>query len=166
MNNRSHLTFVAAAGLAAIFATDPALAQMGMGPGRANVPMMGGRGMMSPDCPMMGMMMSGQETRLDQRLGVLKTELGISAAQETAWSAYATVVKKNAEVIRGKQQAMMQAMAMKSPVERLDGHIAAVEEHAKLLKAMKPALTTLYENLSAAQKVKADAVLTARGCMM
>jgi LTXXQ motif family protein len=145
---------------ASLAATSGALAQMGRGG-----PMMGG-GMMKQDCPMMGMMMPGQEGRLDQRLGALKTQLAIKPEQEAAWTAYVAAVKKNAEGMQGVHQTMRQSMQAKTPVERLDGHLAAVEGRANMLKTMKTALTPLYDALSAEQKTKANTVLGGQGCMM
>ena len=141
--------------------SNPAFAQMGMGRGG---PMMGGM-MGNADCPMMGMMMNGQEQRLEQRLDGLKKQLAITAAQETAWTAYAAAVKKNAEGMQGAHQTMRQAMAAKTPVERMDGHITAMDGRANLMKALKPALATLYDALTAEQKTKANGVLAGRGCM-
>jgi hypothetical protein len=54
----------------------------------------------------------------------------------------------------------------KTPVERLDAQLAAMESRTKALKDVKPALAKLYEALSAEQKKSADEILTSVGCMM
>ena len=88
--------------------------------------MMGGHGM-KHDCPMMGMMGSGREAQLEQRLGKLKQKLAVTAAQEPAWAAYAAAAQKNVEGHQGMHRAMTQSMDAKTPVERLDSQITAVE---------------------------------------
>jgi hypothetical protein len=54
----------------------------------------------------------------------------------------------------------------KTPVERLDAHLAAMDARLGALKDMKPALAGIYAALSADQKKKADELLTGVGCMM
>jgi LTXXQ motif family protein len=61
---------------------------------------------------------------------------------------------------------MRAAFDAKTPVERLEAHLAAMESRTKVLKDVKPALARLYEALSADQKKKADDILTGMGCMM
>ena len=146
----------------ALCVASPASAQM-MG-GRTG-PMVGGA-MRGADCPMMGMTTAGQESRIDQRLAAIKSQLAIKPEQEAAWAAYAAAAKKSAEATQAAQKSMMPMMQAKTPIERIDGHIAAVEQRGALLKAMKPAMTALYDALSAEQKTKANAVLSGRGCMM
>jgi hypothetical protein len=132
----------------ALCAASPASAQM---MGGRNGPMMGGA-MHDADCPMMGMMTMGQESRIDQRLGALKTQLAIKPEQ--------------AEGMQDKHKSMMAGMQAKTPLERIDAHITAVEARGTLLKAMKPAMAALYETLNADQKTKANALLSGKGCMM
>jgi hypothetical protein len=152
-------------GIALAAVASPTAVSAQMGGGRGGMAMMG-RGMMNQDCPMMGMMPAGQEARLEQRLNSLKTQLAIKPEQEAAWTAYVAAAKKTAEGAQGVHQTMRQSMGAKSPVERIDSHLTAIEGHANLLRIMKPALATLYDALSAEQKVKANAVLGGRGCMM
>jgi len=57
-------------------------------------------------------------------------------------------------------------MEAKTPTERLDAHIAAMDGRLALLKEVKPALADLYKTLSDDQKKKADEILTQMGCMM
>ena len=146
----------------ALCAASPTSAQM---MGGRNGPMMGGA-MYDADCPMMGMMTMGQESRIDQRLGALKTQLAIKPEQDAAWTAYASAAKKNAEGMQDKHKSMMAGMQAKTPLERIDAHITAVEARGTLLKAMKPAMAALYESLTAEQKTKANTLLSGKGCMM
>lgn len=138
-----------------------------MGQGR----MMGtpGRGMMGMgDCPMMGMMQGGTEMPAfgEGRIAFLKTELAITSAQQAVWDAYATALKKNFTSMQGMRQSMMTALEGKTPVERLDAHLAAIESRHGALKEIKPTLAALFTALSDEQKKKADQILTGMGCMM
>jgi len=135
----------------------------GMMPG-----MMQGGGMMAmmrmmENCPMMG---GGVAAHAEGRIAFLKAELGITDQQKGAWEAYAAAIKKNLEGMQGMRETMMKVTQAKSPAERLDAHIAAMESRVTALKELKPALTALYAALSDDQKKKADELLTGMGCMM
>jgi hypothetical protein len=149
-----------------------AIAQQGpggmMGPGMMMRGQTGlGMGMMG-GCPMMGMMTdeAGTPSFADGRIAFLKAELAITDAQKTVWDAYAEVLKKNLQSMQGMRETMMKVMQAKSPAERLDAHITAMEGRLSTLKEVKPALTALYAALNDEQKKKADALLTGMGCMM
>jgi hypothetical protein len=139
----------------------------GMGPG-----MMMGRGGMMGACPMMGGMMGmggaddkGQ-TFAEGRVAFLKAELGITDAQEGAWKTYADAIRKNLANMQGMHAKMGDMMSAKTPGERLDAHVAAMEGRLAALKEVKPALAGLYSALTDEQKKKADDLLTGMGCMM
>lgn len=137
-----------------------------MGMGRMGMP---GRGMMGmADCPMMGMMMGGTEMPAfgEGRIAFLKAELAITASQQGPWDTYAAALKKNFATMQGMRQGMMTALEGKTPVERLEAHVAAMEARLAALKEIKPALTALYAALTEEQKRKADQILTGMGCMM
>jgi hypothetical protein len=126
--------------------------------------MMQGGGMMRmmENCPMMG----GTAAHAEGRIAFLKAELAITDQQKEAWDAYAAAIKKNLEGMQAMRETMMKAMQAKSPVERLDAHIAAMDARVTALKELKPAATTLYAALTDEQKKKADELLTGMGCMM
>jgi hypothetical protein len=185
----SKQTAFAAAGLAIVIAAagwmvaSPVRAQMmgpGYGPGmmygpggpsRVGPEMMG-PGMMGPGgmmggCPMMGMTTDGQAlTFAEGRIAFLKAELGITDAQTSVWNAYAAVIKRNLQSMQGMWQTMKTVYEAKTPVDRLNAHITAMDGRLAVLKDVKPALETLYAALSADQKKKADEILTSMGCMM
>ena len=138
-----------------------------MDQGMRDMPM--GRGMMGMmgDCPMMGMMMGADtSTFVEGRIAFLKAELAITDAQKGAWEPYAAALKKNLQGMQVMRQTMMKVMEAKTPVERLDAHIVAMDGRLASLKEVKPALAALYAALSAEQKSKADQILTGMGCMM
>jgi hypothetical protein len=133
--------------------------------------MMTGQGMMGGDCPMMErmsrkvrrMMGSDMQAMADQRIAALKTQLAITPEQQATWDTYAAALKKNVTGMQAMRQTMKTAMATKTPVERLDAHVAAMETRLAALKEVKPALGNLYTALSDEQKKKAGKSI---GCMM
>ena len=132
--------------------------------------MMGG--MMRRGGGMMGMMencptMGGHTTAYAEgRIAFLKAELAITDAQKGAWEAYAAALKKNLDGMQAMRERMMKVMQAKSPVERLDAHLAAMENRITVLRELKPSLADLYAALSEDQKKQADQLLTGMGCMM
>jgi LTXXQ motif family protein len=132
--------------------------------------MMMGQGMMG-DCPMMDrmskkvrrMMGGDMQALTDRRLVTLKTQLVITAEQQAPWDTYAATLKKSATGMQTMRQSMTTGMTGKSPVERLDAQVTAMEARLAALKEVKPALGNLYTSLSDEQKKKADKTV---GCMM
>lgn len=125
-------------------------------------------GLMTSDCPMVGMMMRDADLPVfsEGRIAFLKAELAITGAQQPIWDTYAAAVKKSFSGMQSVRRQMMTTMSSKSPVERLDAHISAMEPRLAALKELKPALAALYGALSEEQKKKADLVLTGMSCMM
>jgi LTXXQ motif family protein len=146
--------------------TSTAYAQDGKGMGG----MMMGQGMMG-DCPMMTrmsrkvrrMMGGDMQAMTDQRLATLKTQLAITPEQQATWDTYAAALKKNVTGMQTMRQTMQTAMGAKSPAERLDAQVTAMESRLAALKEVRPALSNLYTALNDEQKKKADKTV---GCMM
>jgi hypothetical protein len=137
-----------------------------MGPGDGRGMMPGMMGMMG-GCPMMGTTAEGRvQTFVDGRIAFLKAELAITDAQKAAWDTYADALKRNLQSMQGMRQTMHAAFEAKTPVERLDAHVAAMEGRLTALKEVKPALANLWASLGEDQKKKADELLTGMGCMM
>ena len=166
------LSFILATGLVVVGAPGHAQ-QRGPGWGMMGPGMMGRDSPMGPGgmmgmmggCPMIGT--DGQaSTFIDGRIAFLKAELAITDAQKSVWDAYADATKRNLQNMQGMWQTMKTVFDGKSPIERLDAHLAAMESRSNALKDVKPALAKLYEALSAEQKKKADEILTGMGCMM
>src|SRR5664279_4419288 len=138
-----------------------------MGPGYGHG-MIGnyGAGMMG-GCGMMGDTADGQtSTFAAGRIAFLKAELGITDAQKAAWDAYADKINGNLTNMQGMWQTMKAVFDAKTPPDRLDAQIAAMDSRVSALKEIKPALAKLYDALSSDQKKKADELLTGMGCMM
>ncbi len=138
-----------------------------MGPGMMGPGMMSRGGMMGmmAGCPMMGAMAEGP-TYAEGRIAFLKAELGVTDAQKAAWDTYAEAIRHNLQSMKGMRQGMKAVMEAKTPVERLDAHIGAMEGRLAALKEVKPALAALYGALSPEQQKKANGLLTGMGCMM
>jgi hypothetical protein len=94
------------------------------------------------------------------------SKAGWRHAQKGAWDAYTDALKRNLQSMQGMGQMMKTVFEAKTPVERLDAHLAAMETRVKTLQDVKPVLAKLYEALSAEQKKKADEILTGMGCKM
>ena len=163
---RSHSTKAALVAATLVVSATVAFAQqpkMGMG----HMPMSPGMMRTMHDCPMMGMAMGADTTPpVTDRITSLKTELGITDAQKTAWDAYAATLTTSLQGMQAMQQTMMKVMEAKTPVERLDARVAAMDVHLSSMKALKPTLTALYAALSDQQKTKASQILAGKGCMM
>jgi hypothetical protein len=100
------------------------------------------------------------------RIAFLKAELNITDSQKTSWDAFADALKNNLQSRRDVWRSVRAAHETDSPLGRLDALIAAMETRLAALKAIKPALSTFYADLNAAQKKTADELLTGVGCMM
>ena len=163
---RTHSTTAALVAATLLVTASVAFAQqpkMGMG----DMPMSPGMMATMHDCPMMGMAMgSDTTTPVADRITSLRTELGITDAQKTAWDAYAATLTTNLQGMQAMRQTMMKVMEAKTPVERLDAQVSAMDVHLASMKALKPTLTALYAALSDQQKTKASQILAGKGCMM
>jgi hypothetical protein len=157
------LTAIVGLGTSATYAQDGKSMDKGSGA------MMMGQGMMG-DCPMMdrmsrkvrSMMGGDMQAMTDQRLATLKTQLAIKPEQQATWDTYAAALKKNVAGMQTMRQTM-KTMSPKSPIERLDAQVTAMESRLAALKEVKPALSNLYTALNDEQKKKADKTV---GCMM
>jgi hypothetical protein len=137
------------------------------GPGMMNRGYGPGPGMMMGGCPMFDTTTDGRALMFTEgRVAFLKAELGITDGQKAVWDAYADAIKNNLQSMQGMHLMMKTVFEAKTPVERLDAHVGAMESRLTALKAVKPALATLYAALTDEQKKKADELLTGVGCMM
>ena len=145
--------------------TPPALAQTktdphqhdGAAPAQGQPSGMMGDGMMR---------MMSHCSHTEGRIAFLKAELAITETQKALWDAYAVKMKENLQSMPGMHKSMMAISAAKTPVERVDATIAAMEGRTKVLKDVRPALLALYDALDPEQKNKADQLLPGMSCMM
>jgi hypothetical protein len=151
-------------------ATSVALAQMPMGQGMMGCPMMGmmdqsqmDGGMAGSGMPAMmgqGMMGSGSmAAMLEGRVAYLKTELGITEAQGAAWKEYVDALKSRMSGMQSMRQEMMGAMQSGTALDRVKTRTKMMEGMVANMKALTPALESLYKVLTDEQKRKADQLL-------
>lgn len=139
--------------------------------------MMGSGGMMGQDMAGSGcrgqmamMRAAGMEgspaSHLEGRLAFTKAELAITAAQDTAWQAYAQALRDQAPAMpadmMAKHDAMMGAAAFPA---KFDARITMLEDRLASLKAIREAAVALYGKLDGGQKKKADGLLPMSLCL-
>ena len=105
---------------------------------------------------MMGMMI----THSEGVFAFLKTEIGITDAQNTVWNAYTAQLKPLIKQHQDKMQMTPDAGAKpRNWIERLTDSEAILSEHLETMKKIRPAATALYAALTPEQKQKADALM-------
>jgi hypothetical protein len=140
---------------AATPAQDPQ--QGGMGSGMMG--MMGGTGTMG----MMGQMMA--PARIEGRIAFLRAELGITAAQQPSWDAFAEALRTNARGMTGMMSAMQEQMMSGQGApgatlpKRIEAHERMLAARLEALRKVKTALDPLYASFDDAQKRTADQLL-------
>ncbi|MGE0260350.1 MAG: Spy/CpxP family protein refolding chaperone [Alphaproteobacteria bacterium] len=92
---------------------------------------------------------------VEAQLGDIKKRLNITAAQQSQFDQFASVVKQNAQAMDSLMQKEAQA-AEKSAVEGLRTAATFAQTEADNLKRLLPALEALYASLSDQQKRAAD----------
>jgi hypothetical protein len=125
---------------------------MGHGPG-----MMMGMGGHGP-----GMMRGpwGAARANSAQLAALKGELGITAAQETAWSRYATAVQDAAAAMQTTRESLdPTAVSKMTPSDRFAFVSKMREQAQKQFEAVRTAANELLAVLDDTQKAKADNLL-------
>ena len=127
---------------------------MGGGPGTMGM----GPGMMSGAPGTMGMgpeMMDTQGYGIEQRLAAQKSALKITSDQESAWQAYASVAKTQADA-RLEQRKTMYGAAPTTAAERFDLHSKFMKGRFEQLEAVNAAFKDLYAVLTPEQRAIAD----------
>ena len=128
----------------------------GMGPGYGPGPMMGGGAGYGPMGHGMGPQAWGNPAAAAEwRLSNLKTELKISAAQESAWKAFADQSKQQAEAMQ-KLRASAQGSAQATAPERLELRVKVMKQREEQMAKGAAAFKELYAALSPEQKALAD----------
>ncbi len=107
----------------------------------------------------MGPMMGGPGQHIEGRLAFLKTELGITPAQEQVWNAYAEAFRASASAMQGVHEQMMSGGMPASAPERMRRHEQMMSARLDALKKLNAAASPLYDALDPQQKERADALL-------
>ena len=92
-------------------------------------------------------------------LAGIKTELGITAAQEDAWKTYAEFVNGTATQMQALHQSMWEAMNTATWEERRDMMNRAFQARQQAFQTVHDAALALLPSLSERQKGKADIIL-------
>jgi hypothetical protein len=132
----------------------------GMGPGMMQHMASGmGPGMRGPMGP--GMWGGSGLTFLDPaRIDTLKTELGITAAQEPAWTKYAKTIQDAATAMKTAREGINpDAVSKLSPQDRFALVTKIREQGQKQFESVKTAANELLATLNDAQKSKAQETL-------
>jgi hypothetical protein len=121
--------------------------------------MMGGGAMMGR-----GGMMGGDGVDVSAWLDNAKTTIGITAAQETAWSAYVEAAQADRATMVDMHSQMYSAMSAGAHApDRLQAHIDLMSSRLASLERVQAATRALYEALAPEQRARADQALWS-GC--
>ena len=136
----------------------------GMGPGMHGQMSGGMHGQMGPE--MRGQMGPGVHGGPGQaqiepvRLDMLKTELGITAAQEPAWTNYANAVRDAATTMRTTREGVdRNAVSKMTPADRFAFVSKMREQRQKQFETVQTAASELLATLDDAQKARAEQTL-------
>jgi hypothetical protein len=112
----------------------------------------GGPGMMRGYGPGM---IGGYGYNVEDRLAAQKSALKITPEQESAWSAYADVAKKQFDVMLAQHEAMWKS-APSSSADRYELHSKFMAQRAQQHEALSAAYKSLYAVLTPEQRAVAD----------
>ena len=99
---------------------------------------------------------SGKQ-RVEERIKALHEKLGITADQETKWTAVAKVMRKNEAELHALVE-KRHATENASAVDDLKSYQAIAEAHVRGIKKLIPVFEDLYNSMSEDQKKNADDV--------
>jgi len=130
----------------------------GFGPGAGGEPCFGPGAGYGPQA-----MFNAYPGAVEGRLAAMKSELGITAKQESAWTAYADNVKKHAEKRQERFAKMREARASGSAPEALAQRAEIAKLRQAELESRAKVFKDLYAALSPEQKEIADRALGGYG---
>lgn len=96
------------------------------------------------------------ENRAELRIKELHTRLNILPAQETQWSAVATIMRDNAVTMDQLTQRRVDKASEVTAVDDLKSYGEISEAHAEGIRKLTPAFDSLYSAMSEPQKKQAD----------
>jgi periplasmic protein CpxP/Spy len=139
-------------------------ARVGNNPAAATAPaqMSGAGPVTGGTAPAPGAQNGRMEGRVDQRITQLHRQLRITQAQEQQWSAFANVMRTNAQQMDQLwQQQMANTSSMTAP-QSMQAYAALASAHAQQVQQLVPAFQSLYDTLSPEQKQIADKAFSPR----
>ena len=93
---------------------------------------------------------------VDERIAQLKTQLGITAAQEPLWSAFTEAMRDNAAATDTLFAERAATVASMSAVENMHSYAKITRAYADDTERLATAFDSLYASLSETQKRAAD----------
>ncbi len=99
---------------------------------------------------------SATQAAVEQRIAALQTKLAITADQQPAWSAFAQVMRDNAQNTDTLFQQRAQNAATMSAVDNMKSYAAIARAYADNTEHLAAAFATLYGKLSPQQQQTAD----------
>lgn len=93
---------------------------------------------------------------VEGRLAYVKTAIGITDDQASAWNAYADASRASQQGMQGSREAMVKTMRSGTVMDRMQSQIAFTQARLDALKAMQSPTEALYKALTAEQQKKAD----------
>jgi LTXXQ motif family protein len=93
---------------------------------------------------------------VEAHLAYLKTDLGITVAQQPAWNAFAATARKQAGARQALREKMREEKATLSVAQRMEKFAEAMKQRAAGMQDMAGAVKDLYAALTPEQKAIAD----------
>lgn len=100
--------------------------------------------------------------RVEARIKLLRSELGITPAQEPEWTTFAGVMRDNATHMEQRLNQRSTSFEKMTAVANLDSYAAIAQEHASDMQRLADAFRPLYGSFSEQQKATADAIFRYR----
>jgi hypothetical protein len=105
------------------------------------------------------------DSHLEARLAFTRSELAITAEQDTVWQAYASALRGQSPASSPHQAGMHHGTKGDTPFPaKLDARIGMLEDRLASLEAVREQAVALYGKLDHSQKTKADALLIMTLC--
>jgi protein CpxP len=99
---------------------------------------------------------SPTQAAVEQRIAALQTKLAITPDQQAAWSAFAQVMRDNAQNTDTLFQQRAQGAAAMSAVDNMKSYAEIARTYADNTQHLSDAFATLYAKLSRPQQQAAD----------
>lgn len=115
-----------------------------------------GMGLMDGMSGPRAMMMADPAATVEKHLADVKTELKITADQESAWQNFAAKAKEQAADMQTLREQMWQQQTAASAPEIMQQRAAAMKSRVGRMESMSTALQALYAVLSPEQKALAE----------
>lgn len=100
------------------------------------------------------------QQRIEGRIKQLHAQLKITPDQEQQWSAFAKVMRANAQTMQSQVDQRQHDLGTMSAVEDLNSYEQITRAHAEALKKLIPEFQALYDAMSPDQQRNADAVFS------